>query len=423
MQEPTSNSPTAPPTTATPPGQSPPARPSSQRRMQVLLSLLIAALVALCWLSVLDRATQRQVESATTQALVAFAAARGLNAGISVLQSTEVGVGVSTHPFEALDPFNDLVEDYSSIMKLAIGSLIGQTLLLEISSSLIFKVALTLAAAICLISLWWRPGSAALAWKLFASVALVRFLLLLALLANTAIDRAFLDQPTEQNMTEVQSLANEVQATSASAGSGSLSSAERADLETEQELLQTRRPNLHTQLVEANRRVALAEDSLQQTRGRAAMIKARMSLAERLNPFHEDAELERLETSLAEQRSRLEDEVERREQLLQELAHLDTRREQIRRRLAGEDESLVESLSQRLSSLSDSLSLEAIQARIESGTRAILSLMALFVLRTLVAPLVLMWLGLKLFRAIYRIQPGSGHHVVSPAQLAPPPER
>lgn len=387
--------------------------------MQVLLSLLIAALVALCWLSVLDRTTQRQVESATTQALVAFAAARGLNAGISVLQSTEVGVGVSTHPFEALDPFNDLVEDYSSIMKLAIGSLIGQTLLLEISSSLIFKLALTLAAAACLVVLWWRPGSVGLAWKLFATVALTRFLLLLTLLANTAIDRAFLDQPTEQNMTQVQSLANEVQATSADNADGnSLSSAEQDDLATEQQLLETRRPNLHSQLVEANRRVALAEDSMQQTRGRAAMIKARMSLAERLNPFHADAELERLEAILAEQRASMEDEIHQREQLLQELAHLDTRREKIRRRLAGEDESLVNSLSQRLSSLSDNLSIEAIQARIESGTRAILSLMALFVLRTLVVPLLLLWLGLKLFRAIYQIQPGAGP--IPPARLPPP---
>lgn len=403
-QEPTPYSPT------TPPAKTP-------HRRQVLLTLLIAALVALCWLSVLDRATQRQVESATTQALVAFAAARGLNAGISVLQSTEVGVGVTTHPFEALDPFNDLVEDYSSIMKLAIGSLIGQTLLLEISSSLIFKLALTLSAVIFLICLWWRPDAASRAWKLFASVALVRFLVLLALLVNIMIDQAFLDEPTEQNMTEVQVLASDVQATNASIGNDDLTGAERESLEAERGELQTRRDALHTQLVEANRRVARAENSMEQTRGRAAIIKARMSLAEILNPFHENPELERLESTLAEQRASVEEQVDQREHLLQELSQVDANREQVRRRLAGEDESLIDRLSKRLSGLTESFSIDAIQARVESGTRAILNLMALFVMRTLVAPLILLWLGLKLFRAIYGIHPPV---VQRPSRLPPP---
>ncbi|ALM52073.1 hypothetical protein [Halomonas huangheensis] len=385
--------------------------------MQVWLTLLIAALVTLCWLSVLDRATQRQVESATTQALVAFAAARGLNAGISVLQSTEVGVGVTTHPFEALDPFNDLVEDYSSIMKLAIGSLIGQTLLLEISSSLVFKLALTLSAAIFLVCLWWRPDAASRAWKLFASVALVRFLVLLALLVNIMIDQAFLDEPTEQNMTEVRVLASDVQATNAGTSNDHLDTAERESLETERDELQTRRNELHTRLVEANRHVAQAESSMDQTRGRAAIIKARMSLAEILNPFHENPELERLEGILADQRASLEGQVEQREQLLQELSRTDARREQIRRRLAGEEESLADSLSRRLAGLTESFSVEAIQARVESGTRAILNLMALFVMRTLVAPLILLWLGLKLFRAIYGIRPPI---IQRPDRLPPP---
>lgn len=47
------------------------------RRLKALLTLAILAVVALSWLDVLDRATQRQVEGATTQALLAFAAARG----------------------------------------------------------------------------------------------------------------------------------------------------------------------------------------------------------------------------------------------------------------------------------------------------------------------------------------------------------
>jgi len=371
-------------------------------RRRGLLTLLVAAVVAMSWLDVIDRATQNQVQSATTQALLAFAAARGLNAGISVLQSTEVGVGVSTHPFEALDPFNDLVEDYASVMKLAIGSLIGQTVLLEITATALFKIALSLAGLALVASLWTRSRATPWAWKAFALIGLGRFLLLLTLLASSLVDQAFLDQRTATNMAEVKGLAEEVQATSSTEAGSHLSPQERQRLDAEATRLDEQRQTVRESLVKANRGVAMAEDGVDQTRGRLGIMKARLSLAQRLNPFHEDPEIERLEAALVDKRRVLETRVSEREALLGRLGAIDRQRETLRRRLAGEDESLLESLGNRLASLTDSLSLAAIHSRIETGTSAILNLMALFVLRTLVIPLLFMWLGLKLFKGLYR---------------------
>ncbi|MCO7213754.1 MULTISPECIES: hypothetical protein [unclassified Halomonas] len=414
----------APTSSETPPTAN--RRLSPSRRLKVLLTLAIVAVMALSWLDVLDRATQRQVEGATTQALLAFAAARGLNAGISVLQSTEMGVGVSTHPFEALDPFNDLVEDYASVMKLAIGSLIGQTLLLEITGSLMFKIALSLAGALLILCLWrdWRLTP--LAWKAFALIGLGRFLLLLTLVASTLVDQAFLDERTSASMAEVQGLSEEVQATGLAEAGDALTPQQRERLEAEMADTDQRRQQLRESLIETNRQIGKAEDAVEQSRGRLSLLTARLSLTERLNPFHDNPEIERLEQQLGQRRQRLAGLTDEREGQLAELAAVDRERDTLRRRLAGEDpdEGLFDGLAERIGALTDGLSISAIQSRIESGTNAILQLMALFVMRTLVIPLLFLWLGLKLFKGLYS-RPGASLRLPPPAPervIHPPPQ-
>ncbi|MBY5984901.1 hypothetical protein KUW18_12470 [Halomonas sp. DP5Y7-2] len=375
-------------------------------RLKLIMTLAIAAIIAVSWLGILDRATQRQVEGATTQALLAFAAARGLNAGISVLQSTEVGVvAASTHPFEVLDPINDLVEDYASVMKLAIGSLIGQTLLLEITATLAFKVAFTAAGLWLLLSLWRGWPTTALAWRAFALIGLGRFLLLLTLAASALVDHAFLDERTTNSMEEVQRLSEDVQATSEAHTDDGLPAEQRERIERELASAEDQRDQLRGGLITLNRRIALAEQGVEQSRGRLSLLTARLSLKERLNPFHDNPEIDRLQQQLAERRDSLAALTEQREHQLKQLAELDRRRDALSSRLAGEDQGLLASLSQRFSALTDSLSLAAIQSRVESGTNAILELMALFVLRTLVIPLLFLWLGMKLFRALYARPP------------------
>ncbi len=117
-------------------------RPSPRARTAVLC-LMAAAMVLLSWLDTADRRTEAHVDATMVQALAAFATARALNGGISVLQSTEVGVGVaSTQPLEILDPLNDMVEDYADVMQLSIGSLVTQKVLVEIVSTHAFKLLL-----------------------------------------------------------------------------------------------------------------------------------------------------------------------------------------------------------------------------------------------------------------------------------------
>ena len=184
-----------------------------QSRRTLMVALIILLIVAVSWSGYIDRQTESYVNKATAQALAAFATARVLNAGITVAKSVQVGAVISVQPLEVLDPVHDLVEQYSSIMKLAIGSLVIQKVLLEIVATGFFKVLLTLLAILLLASLF--VGSAyhsTLMFKLFVLACLVRFLLILAVGLNGLVDHIYVNNKTQQNMVELEVLSQEVDA-------------------------------------------------------------------------------------------------------------------------------------------------------------------------------------------------------------------
>ena len=85
----------------------------NNRRLMVTVVLV---LMSISWLNLLDDYGDRYTTNALKQSAASYAVARGINAVVSVLQSTEVSVGfASISPGEALDPLNDLVERFSWI--------------------------------------------------------------------------------------------------------------------------------------------------------------------------------------------------------------------------------------------------------------------------------------------------------------------
>lgn len=154
------------------------------RRLAVAVA--VVALAALSLTTTLDGAAQRQNDGVFRSALLTFAAARGLDAAISLAQGTEIamqpaGVGLTVSAGEILDPINDLVEQLSSVMLVATTSLGLQGLLLRASA-------------------WWvlrgLTAAAALAWLAFVLLpdrlparftAIVRRAFVLLLLARFAL--------------------------------------------------------------------------------------------------------------------------------------------------------------------------------------------------------------------------------------------
>ncbi|MDN3558242.1 hypothetical protein [Halomonas maura] len=377
-------------------------RPSPRFRTAVLC-LMVAAMVLMSWLDTADRRTEAYVDAAMVQALAAFATARALNGGISVLQSTEVGVGVaSTQPLEMLDPLNDMVEDYADVMQLSIGSLVTQKVLVEIVSTEAFKLLLTLGGLLLVLSLFLRGGRHAPVFlKAFLLASLARFLFVVAMLLNGLVDQAVIDARAEANMATVDELASDIAGLE---GRAALDERSRDALEERLAGFEADRQRLAAERAEGRRRLQAARAAVGRANTELAHREGQMGLVERLNVFHEDPAQARLERRLDARRERRDESREAQRRLDERWERLEAQIAETRQTLSGEpDEGWLSGLTARLASLRDAASLEALSGRVEGSITAMLTLMALFVFRTLLLPLAMLVLLLKGFRLIWRL--------------------
>ncbi len=169
-------------------------------KAKILLSLLCLIAVVTAWSGQIDTLGRETAANAFSRALVTFAIARTLNGVISVAQGTEVavepaGVGVNFAPGQMLDPINDLVERFSSVMLVATSALGAQNILLRISEWWGVTAFLAVAAAAFVISLWLSPQSPWRDWayRLMLIAFVTRFAVPLAVLGTSVVFDTFLE--------------------------------------------------------------------------------------------------------------------------------------------------------------------------------------------------------------------------------------
>lgn len=179
---------------------------------RALLAALAAAALALAWLGALDAMAREQVEAGLKRALITYASARVANAVISVLQETSVavsplGVGVTTSPGQALDPLNDLIEQFSTLMLAASVSLGMQLVLISVGS--LTAVSALLTAAVLGYAWMLHTGRAAPRWLARALVVLlfVRFAVPLAALASEGVYRIAMAEQYAASQAQVEATA------------------------------------------------------------------------------------------------------------------------------------------------------------------------------------------------------------------------
>ncbi|MCB2218134.1 hypothetical protein [Desulfofustis glycolicus] len=134
-----------------------------------LLLTGVLCLAALLFSGAVDRAipylddrADRYFRDTTTDAALAYATVRGVNAVVSVLKESALeispaGVGLSIAAGQILDPIDDLTERLSLVMVTALVSLGLQKLIMEIGQQAP-PVLLALVALLLIIPLWLRDG-------------------------------------------------------------------------------------------------------------------------------------------------------------------------------------------------------------------------------------------------------------------------
>jgi len=145
--------------------------------MKIFLTIILVLLSVFSLLSELDDAALKIYDETFDRAIYSFALAKGLNAVISVLQSSEVNlsffVGATIGVGQILDPINDLVERFSVIMLLASISLGVQHLLLIISKSLFVKILLIVFSSLAVLFIWMKKFETSYALRMSMKLVLV----------------------------------------------------------------------------------------------------------------------------------------------------------------------------------------------------------------------------------------------------------
>lgn len=173
---------------------------SASRWLVIALAL---GVTTLAWLSPLDQYAQTQAQAGLRRALATFAVARALNGVISVAQGTEVavepaGVGLTFTPGQVLDPINDLVEQFSSLMLMASVSFGVQGALLAIGGHWLLSLLMTMVLGAWL----WRSvrgNESTILDRILLLLILVRFAIPMAALGSDATFHLFLADRYQQS--------------------------------------------------------------------------------------------------------------------------------------------------------------------------------------------------------------------------------
>ncbi len=139
---------------------------SIKYRFVLAVALCCAALLATSgWL---DRQGYDYTQAGLQRALVTFGISRTLNGVVSVAQGTEVavepvGIGMTFTPGQILDPVNDLVERFSTVVLVAGTAFGAQHVLLDVAASGFFRwLVFGFIGAALLVLLAWQKVAAPL---------------------------------------------------------------------------------------------------------------------------------------------------------------------------------------------------------------------------------------------------------------------
>ncbi len=144
-----------------------------------IIALLAGVLVKSGWL---DSRGYEYTQAGLQRALVTFGISRSLNGVISVAQGTEVavepvGVGMTFTPGEILDPVNDLIERFSTVVLVAGTAFGAQQILLNVTVSDFYAWLFWASLSAVLLSLlMWQKLAVPIKLMIFRCAVIVVFL-------------------------------------------------------------------------------------------------------------------------------------------------------------------------------------------------------------------------------------------------------
>ncbi len=164
---------------------------------RVILCAIVAVILAAAWLRPLETTAIDQVDAGFKRALVSFATARALNAGISFAQSltvagTPFGLGITVTPGQLLRPVNEVVSQFAELMLIASVVFGAMKILIGIGSYWMVSLFLSVITVGWAWFQWKERSAPVLLTKVLLVLLLIRFAVPLVAVGSDALFQQFM---------------------------------------------------------------------------------------------------------------------------------------------------------------------------------------------------------------------------------------
>lgn len=373
------------------------------------LPIAIAILIAVSSFSVLDEYSDNYTDDSIKQAGISYAIARGINGIVSVLQTSTVqaGVGLSgSMAFgEVLDPINDLIERFSHVMSLALGSLVLQKILLVISAHNIFKLLIA-AFGFTIITALLIKNKALMLWssRIFLVLIIIRFSLTIVVTMNSVADNLFISTQITNGTEELKQFKEDVVKLKSNSGNSEIDPSAYEEIihvnsSKIDEINTILLPKIELEITDTSQQLEVAERNLENIHERIGWKQTLNIFAKRKETIKAEQKISKLKDQIEKTQNNKEENQELMEQLQKEI-------DDSKKRLAGEPVDLIEKIKSGLPSISGlrrSLSLDAIEKNITEVVENIINLSVLFILKTILIPLAFFYIFIKGIKKIWRM--------------------
>ncbi|WP_373072809.1 hypothetical protein [Sulfurimonas sp.] len=171
--------------------------------MKIFLSIVLVLIALFALFFEVDKSAMELYYQSFDRAVYSFALAKGLNAVISVIQSSEINVsffvGATVGLGEILDPLNDMVERFSWIMLASSVSIGIQHLLLLLGKTLFLKTVLIIGLVITFLLIWVKKIHNSFAFILSLKIVVLLLVLRFGAVTFVYVNEAFYNNLYAEN--------------------------------------------------------------------------------------------------------------------------------------------------------------------------------------------------------------------------------
>jgi predicted nucleic acid-binding Zn-ribbon protein len=366
--------------------------------------LLVMSVILICWFGFIDQYAEEYINSSIATSLVSFGIAKGFNATVSVLSTITLQapfVG-SIQIGELLDPLNDLVEDFSTIMKYSISSLLIQKLIVEILQTIHFKIFLTLSGLAFIATKYTCQKHRELSYKVFIFALACKFSIALVAIASSFVDSAFLNETIEKENNTLNSFPiSSTQLNQSLDLTNEIKQQIKLDMDQREEHIRS----LLIEIDELKKDKLEMESDLFEIERRIKAQSAEASMFNNLvNPSRELKHLQQKRNLLRHELYVVEGDIE---DLQNDIESNRKDYSSLEKQYENDDTSTFQNLRNGFNHLAFAAK-NKIVGFVDSLNLAMdnfLNLMALFIFKTMVIPIVFLWGMYKVFKAIWNMTP------------------